>query len=275
VDHKQVRTPGPDDVQPSRPYPQFGPFTSIENHGNSTYHSLQLKANKRWSHGLTFLSAFTLGKSINDQPEICCAQPWPQNSYDLRAEKGRSDFDQRYRWVNSFDYQLPLGKGQHFLNSSRAADLVLGGWHVGGILSFASGFPFSPLLGFDPSNTGSLGLVRSNRTADGNLPPGQRTPDNWFDLNAFPIPDDFTYGNASRNILDGPGSIFSDISLRKQFAVTERHRVEFRAEFFNLLNHPNFAQPDNFIDDGPGSAAGITSTAAPMRQIQFALKYSF
>jgi Carboxypeptidase regulatory-like domain/TonB dependent receptor len=275
VDHNQVRTPGPNDVQPSRPYPNFGPFTSIENHGNSTYHSLQMKANKRLSHGLSFLSAFTFAKSINDQPEICCAQPWPQNSYDLRSEKGRSDFDQRFRWVNSFDYELPFGKGRTWLNSNRPADLIFGGWHVGGILSFASGFPFSPLLGYDPSNTGSQGLLRSNRIANGNLPAGQRTPDNWFDLNAFPLPNDFTFGNAGRNILEGPGSIFSDVSLRKQFAVTERQRIEFRAEFFNLLNHPNFAQPDNFIDDGPGSAAVITSTAAPMRQIQFALKYSF
>jgi Carboxypeptidase regulatory-like domain/TonB dependent receptor len=275
VDHNQVRTPGPADVQPSRPYPQFGPFTSIENHGNSTYHSLQLKANKRLSHGLTFLSAFTFAKSINDQPEICCAQPWPQNSYDLRSEKGRSDFDQRRRWVNSFDYELPFGKGQAMLNSSRASDLVLGGWHLGGILSFGSGFPFSPLLGYDPSNTGSQGLVRSNRVANGNLPASQRSPDNWFDLNAFPLPNDFTFGNAGRNVLEGPGSIFSDMSLRKQFAITENQRLEFRAEFFNVLNHPNFAQPDNFIDDGPGSAAVITSTAAPMRQIQFALKYSF
>ena len=239
---RQHSAQGPAVAQPSRPYPQLGPFTSIENHGNSTYHSLQPIGNKRLSHGLTFLSAFTFAKSINDQPEICCAQPWPQNSYDLRAEKGRSDFDQRLRWVNSFDYQPPFGKGQPMLNSSRAADLAVGGWHLGGILSFGSDFPFSPVLGYDPSNTGSQGLA---------------------------------FGNAGRNVLEGPGSIFSDMSLRKQFAVTEHQRLEFRAGFFNVLNHPNFAQPDNFIDYGPGSAAVITSTAARMRQIQFAFEVQF
>jgi Carboxypeptidase regulatory-like domain len=275
VDRNQVVTPGQADVQSSRPYPQFGPFTSIEDHGNSTYHSLQLKATKRLSHGLTVLSAFTFSKSINDQPEICCAQPFPQNSYDLRAEKGPSDFNQPFRWVTSFDYEMPFGKGHRFLNRTRAGDLALGGWHVGGIVSFASGFPFSPLLGFDPSNTGSQGLVRANRVGNGNLPSSQRSPNNWFDLSAFTIPADYTYGNSGRNVLQGPGSIFSDLSLRKQFSVTERQKLEFRAEFFNLLNHPNFAQPDNLIDDGPGAAGVITSLAAPMRQIQFALKYSF
>jgi hypothetical protein len=275
TDRNQVPVPGPGDVQERRPYPLYGSFTSIENHGNSTYHSFQLKATKRLSKGLSFLSAFTLSKAINDQPEICCSFPWPQNTYDLRSEKGLSDFDQRLRWVTSFDYQLPFGKGRPYLNSGRAVDLVLGGWHLGGIVSFGSGFPFTPALGFDPSNTGSLGLIRANRVGNGNLPSSQRTPDNWFDLNAFTIPADFTFGNAGKNILEGPGSKIADLSIRKQFVFQESKRLEFRAEFFNAVNHPYFVQPDNFIDDGPGAAATITDTAIPMRQIQFGLKFLF
>ncbi len=277
TDRNQVRTPGPGtrDIQSSRPYPQFSVFTSIENHGNSNYHSLQLKASKRLTHGLAFLSAFTYSKAINDQPEICCASPWPQNTYDLKAERGISDFDQHFRWVTSFEYELPVGTGQPYLSGSRALDLIFGGWHVGGIISFGSGFPFSPTLSFDPSNTGSQGLVRTDRVANGNLPPSKRTPDNWFDLNAFPLPADGTFGNSGKNILDGPGARMADISVRKLFAITERHQLEFRAEFFNGFNHPYFAQPDNFIDDGPGAAAVITDTAIPMRQIQFGLKFLF
>jgi hypothetical protein len=275
TDHNQVATPGPDDVQANRPYPNFGAFTSIENRGNSTYHSLQIKGEKHLSHGLYVLSAFTWGKSINDLPEICCAAPFPQNSYDLRAEKGRSDFDQRLRWVTSFDYELPFGKGRAFLNTNRAADLLIGGWHVGGILAFGSGFPFSPVLGYDPSNTGTQAMPRANRIANGNLPAGQRTPDNWFDASAFTLPADYTFGNSGRNILDGPGSQVATLALRKVFAVRERYKVEFRAEFFNAFNHPNFAQPDNYIDDGPGSTGVITSLASPMRQIQFGLKLAF
>ena len=275
VDHNQDPTPGPGSVQSRRPYPQYGPFTSIEDHGNSTYESLQLKAEKRLSHGLMFLSAFTYGKSINDQPEICCNGPWPQNSYNLKSEKGLSDFDNRFRWVSSFDYELPVGKGRRFLNSSRPADLVLGGWHVGGILTFRSGFPFSPLMGYDPSNTGSNGLLRTDRIANGNLPASQRSPNLWFDINAFPLPTGYTFGNAGKNILVGPGEKTGDISIRKMFNLTERFNLEFRAEAFNAFNHAVFTQPDNFITDGPGAAGVITSTVIPQRQLQFALKLHF
>jgi hypothetical protein len=275
VDHNQDPTPGPGDVQSRRPYPLFGPFTSIENHGNSSYHALQLKVEKRLSRGLMFLSAFTYSKSINDQPEICCNSPWPQNSYNLASEKGLSDFDQRLRWVSSFDYELPVGKGKTYLNNNRAADLVLGGWHVGGIFTLRSGFPFSPLMGYDPSNTGSNGLVRTDRIANGNFSPGKRTPDLWFDINAFPVPNGYAFGNAGKNILDGPGGITSDISIRKLFLLTERANLEFRSEFFNAFNHAVFAQPDNYITDGPGAAGVITSTVIPQRQIQFALKLHF
>jgi hypothetical protein len=275
VDHNQDPTPGPGDVQSRRPYPQYGPFTSIEDHGNSSYHALQLKAEKRLSHGLMFLTAFTYSKSINDQPEICCNSPWPQNSYNLRSEKGLSDFDQRRRWVSSFDYELPVGKGRAFLNNNRAADLAFGGWHVGGIFTLHSGFAFSPLIGYDPSNTGSNGLLRTDRIANGNLSPGKRTPDLWFDINAFPVPNGYAFGNAGKNILDGPGGITSDISIRKLFLLTERTNLEFRSEFFNAFNHAVFAQPDNYITDGPGAAGVITSTVIPQRQIQFALKLRF
>ena len=118
-------------------------------------------------------------------------------------------------------------------------------------------------------------MPRTNRIADGNLPPGQRSPNLWFDPSAFPIQDGFAFGNSGRNVLDGPGSQVSNLALRKTFAVSERTRLEFRAEWFNAFNHPNFSQPDNYIDDGPGSTGVITSLATPMRQIQFGLRVAF
>jgi hypothetical protein len=275
TDQNQVQTPGPGDVQSRRPFPDFNSFTSIQNRGNSTYHSLQLKVQKRYSFGLSFLSSYTLSKAINDLPEICCAQPFPQNSYDLRAEKGLADFDQRQRWVTSFDYELPFGRGRRHNIENRALDLMAGGWHVGGIFTMASGFPFSPLIGFDPSNTGSQGLLRADRVGNGNLPSGQRSPDLWFDINAFASPADFTFGNAGRNILTGPGETVLDGSIRKEFNLIKEQKLEFRAEFFNMLNHPYFAQPDNFLDDGPGAFGTITSLSIPMRQVQLGLKYRF
>ena len=274
TDPNQDPVPGPGDVQARRPFPQFGPFTAIQNRGSSIYHSMQIKGEKHLSHGLYFLSAFTWSKAINDLPEICCNFPFPQNSYDVGAERARADFDQKLRWVFSFDYELPFGGTRSHINN-RVLDAVAGGWHVGGIYTLASGFPFSAAVGFDPSNTGSQGLMRADQIRDGNLPSDQRSPNQWFDINAFTPPADGTFGNAHRNNLIGPGQNVFDGSLRKVFAITESQRLEFRAEFFNMFNHPNFAQPDNFIDDGPGVAGTITEIAIPMRQIQFGLKYSF
>jgi hypothetical protein len=267
--------PGPGDVQSRRPFTQFGGFTAIRNLGNSNYNALQMKVEKHTSHNLYFLSAFTYSKAINDLPEICCAAPFAANSYNLAAERGLADFNQKLRWVMSFDYQIPFG-GSHSHLDNRVVDAVLGGWHVGGIYTLASGFPFSAYQNDDPSNTGTQGIPRPNQLRDGNLSRGERTPQHWFDLSAFGLlPDDaFVFGNAPRNSLIGPGQNVFDFELRKEFKLTESQRLEFRTEFFNVFNHANYSQPDNFIDDGD-SAATIMSTAIPMRQIQFGLKYSF
>jgi hypothetical protein len=274
IDPNQDRVPGPGDPQARRPLPQYGGFTAITNIASSNYNSLQVKAEKRATHGLYFLSAFTYSKAINDLPEICCAAPFAQNSYDLAAERGRADFDQTLRWVLSFDYELPFGKqGSRFSNG--VMDAVLGGWHLGGIYTLASGFPFSPYINNDTSNTGTQAIPRPDQLRDGNLPRSQRNHNHWFDVNAFVTPSGFVFGNAGRNVLIGPGQNVFDWSLRKEFALTERQRLEFRAEFFNAFNHPNFAQPDNFIDDDPVLAGAISSIAIPMRQIQFGLKYTF
>ncbi|HXH48281.1 MAG TPA: carboxypeptidase regulatory-like domain-containing protein [Terriglobia bacterium] len=273
ADRNQLRTPGSTFDQSLRPYPQYGPFTSIENHGNSTFESFQLTMEKRTSHGLYILSAFTYGKAIDDQPPICCNSPWPQDSYNLKAEKGLADFDNRARWVTSFDYAIPVGQGQKFLIQSKGLDYVLGGWHLGGIVTFRSGFPFSPQIDTDQSNTGTQGLLRSDRIGNGTV--SNPTPDLWFNINDFPVPAIGTFGNAGKNILEGPGEKSADISLRKYFNFTERYRLEFRAEFYNAFNHPVFSQPDPFVTDGPGSAGVITSTVIPQRQVQMALKLHF
>lgn len=274
LDRNQIPTPQATFDQSLRPYPQYGPFTSIENRGNSTYHAFQIKAEKRTSHGLYFLSAFTYSKSIDDQPEICCNSPWPQNSYNIAAEKGLSDFDNRARWVTSFDYALPFGQGQRYLpGSGRLVDALAGGWHLGAIITFRSGFPFSPQMGYDPSNTGSQGLMRPDRIGSGKVP--NPSPNLWFNINDFPVPTCNCFGDAGKNILIGPGEKSADISAHKFFSVTEQMRLEFRAEFFNAFNHAVFAQPDPFVDDGPGAAGVITDTVIPQRQVQLALKLQF
>jgi Carboxypeptidase regulatory-like domain len=276
ADRNQVVTPGPGDVQSRRPFPTFGPFASIENRGNSGYNSLQVKVEKRASHGLFFLSSFTWGKAINDQPEICCSSPWPQNTWNIGADRGLADFNQNLRWILSYDYLLPFGKGHSLLGSSRVGDLVAGGWHLSGIYSLASGFPFSPQMGYDTSNTGTQGLLRPDQVLpNGNFGRGQRSPNLWFNPDAYAVPADFTFGNAGRNTLIGPDTNSWDSSLRKTFQITESQNVEFRAEFFNFLNHPSFAQPDAAITDGPGATGVVTAIAGANREIQLALKYHF
>ena len=133
TDPNQVPVPGPGDIQPRRPYPQYGPFAAIQNRGNSTYNALQFKVEKRYSHGLSFLSAFTYSRAINDLPEICCNGPFPQNSYNLRAKKAwriliRSSAGLRASITNCRSVVVA-----GILRAIAFLDLAFGGWHVGGI----------------------------------------------------------------------------------------------------------------------------------------------
>jgi len=275
TDQNQVRTPGPGDVQSRRPYPFYGGFASIQMRGNSSYESLQVKVEKHLSHGLYFLSAFTYSHAQDDTVPICCNIPWPDDSYNLKALKGLADYQQKFRWVTSFDYELPLGKGELFMNQNRALDLLFGGWHLSGIFKATSGFPFTPQMESDSSNTGTQGFLLPDRIGNGNLPSGQRSLDQWYDLNAFVDAQPYTFGNSGYNILIGPGLVDLDLAIRKVFSITERQKLEVRGEFYNALNHPNFGLPESDIDAGPGAAAAITSLSTPMRTAQVAMRYRF
>jgi hypothetical protein len=264
--------PGPGDPQDRRPYPQYGGFGSITNAGSSTYNSVQVKLNKRWSNGIWLLSAFTYSKAYNDQPEICCASPWPPNSYNIGAERGPADYDQRYRSVTSFAWDLPFGKGRHFLDKEGVLDAIFGGWQFGGIVTITAGFPFSPATTLDTSNTGSNGQLRPDQIGDPNV--ANPSPAQWFNPAAYATPGEFAFGNAGRNSLVGPGTRTADLYMRKEFKVGKRARLEFRVEAFNAFNHPNFGLPDNYIDDGE-SAGTITSTSIAQRQVQFGARFAF
>ncbi len=281
LDYNQDQTPGADDVQSRRPWPNYGSFTSMVDRGNSKYYSGQAKLENHAGHGLYFLSSFTWSKAYDDQAEICCAGP-PPNSWNVPAEQGLADFNETLRWVLSYDYLLPFGAGQKMLGGANGAlNAIVGGWHFGGVYSLGSGFPFSATLGYDSSNTGTQGAVRPVQVLqDGNLPRGQRSINNWFNTNAYADPADlypgqYLFGNTGRNTLIGPDADDWDMSLMKDFRIRESQVVEFRSEFFNALNHPSFAQPDSTLTDGAGSFGVTTGTAGANREIQFALKYSF
>jgi hypothetical protein len=267
--------PGPGttaQVNARRPYPTYGNITLLETEGNSSFNSLQAKLEKRLSHGLTFLTSYTWGKSIDNTPGAgstsVSSKGGAQNARNLQAERGLSDFDVRHRLVISPVYNLPFGKGREFLTKGWASQVV-GGWELSGIVTWQTGHPITPYVSANISNT----FNNSDRpNVVGNANDGPKTVQQWFNTAAFVLPASGTFGNAGRNIIAGPGLVQADISLARNFQFKEKLRLQFRAEAFDALNHPNFNLPAATVDSG--NFGQITSAADP-RQIQLGLKLNF
>src|SRR6185436_1484476 len=252
----------------------------LESRANSNYHALQARFQQRLWNGFSGLMSYTWSKSIDDASNFFASAGdpnFPQNSYNVRAERGRSNFDVRQRLSASYSYLLPFGKGQRFLDKSGWATTLLSGWETNGIVTLQSGRPFTVALLSEIDNSGTgrsiLGFGANDRpNLVGNPELSSRTPEQWFNTAAFAFPAPGTFGNAGRNILDGPGYQNVNASLVKNTHLTEQVNLQFRAEFFNLFNHPNFNLPDNFL----GSPTfGVISSAREPRHIQFGLKLLF
>ena len=259
-----IPDPGPGGVQARRPYPRFASFNYFANDISSTYHALQGKLEKRLSNGLWFLTSYTFSKSL-----------WsintPAAGGRYRFEKGPSEFQVPHSFSHSFGYALPFGRGKAIANNvNRVADAFIGGWQMQGIFLFRSGVPFTPSLSRDVANTG-VGGQRPNRIASGVS--DNPTLERWFDPTAFVAASNFTYGNSGLRILSPDILRTVDFSLFKQFTITERSKVQFRFEAFNLPNTPSFAAPNSTIDTS--TVGRITSTATGPRQMQLALKFTF
>ncbi|HXK59832.1 MAG TPA: carboxypeptidase regulatory-like domain-containing protein [Acidobacteriota bacterium] len=267
-----IAEPGPGDYRERIPYPAFGAQVQlITPSGTSSYHGLQMSAVKRLSHGLFYNFAYTFAKSLDlrSHDTTWTDQQDPKN---VAANRGRSSFDIRHRFSMGFDYNLPFGRGRTFMaNAPKLVDLIFGGWHLGGIIVGQSGYPFTV-----SSPTATLNIQtfwrRADRLADGALPTDQRTIYQWFDTSAFAEPAPYKYGNSGRNILDGPGYLSMDLAGRKEFYITEEHRLEFRAEAFNALNRANFNNP---VAATNSPYFGSVTSAKAARVFQFALKYHF
>jgi hypothetical protein len=149
---------------------------------------------------------------------------------------------------------------------------IFGGWQLGGIVTITSGFPFSPATSFDTSNTGTFGQLRPDQI--GNSSVANPSPARWYNPEAYATPAEFTFGNAGRNSLVGPGTRTADLYVRKEFKLGKRAHLEVRVEAFNAFNHPTFGLPDNYVDDGE-SAGTITYTSIAQRQIQFGARLGF
>jgi hypothetical protein len=242
---------------------------------------------RRFSYGLQFRGNYTFSKSLDTHSSSFLANSGVGGTttlldpQDPRRDWGPSNFNVKHRLTANFSYQLPVGRGKGYLgNVTGAPDRLISGWQVNGIITVQSGFPFTPLVGFNQSGNGDSRApdrVSVNPNFSGPMTLGK--PGRWYDPNAFLLPPPGTYGNAGRDILFGPGEAEFDASVFKNFRITEKAAVQFRGEIFNLFNRPNFGLPiiSTFTSAGgiSPSAGLITYTATTSRQIQFGLKLNW
>lgn len=254
--------PGPGNVDARRPIQGFSGIFNWAPVFKSNYNAFTTQLDRRFANGFSLLASYTYGHSIDDGPANSeTNDPAPQDVRNFRANRGDSSFDIRHRFVTSYSYELPFARSNRWLS----------GWQISGITSWQTGLPFTPVLSFDPTNTGTT--ARPNRIADGNLPTSQQSIDRWFDTNAFVAPASFTWGNAGRNFLRGPRQLNFDAGIARSFRLTEKTTLSFRTEAFNLLNTPQFGLPNATI--GVAQAGVISTVQNPERQLQFALRLAF
>ena len=247
-------------------YPSFTSITDYSATGNSTYHSLQLSTNRRMSHGLTVLANYTWSKFLDSGSGDGAA---PQNPFNRNAEKSLSNQDIPHRAVASLIYQIPALK-----QSSAVVRQIVGGWEVNGIATLNSAAPFTITSGRDNSGT-AINNDRPNVVGDWRLAEGRSKADQiqqYFNTAAFAQNAIGAFGNAGRNILRGPFRSNLDMGVIKNFSITERHRLQFRSEFFNIFNHANRNNPNSVVAN---VNFGRILAAGNPRVIQLALKYVF
>ncbi len=296
--------PGAGAIDPRRPYlgVQYAPGTQFPSYLNvvgnsvpvgfinflphsaqSNYHALFVRFEKRFSSGFSLLSSYTFSKAITNAPQFRNAggaggaeNSPPQDSYNLSAERGLASFDVESRWVSTFIYNVPVGKRGKYLQAGIPA-AILGDLQVSGIYQMQTGFPFTVNLKGDTAGvgagTGGI-FVRPNVVpgASQYLPDAQRSTSQWFNTAAFLPPPNFTFGNLGRNTLIGPGLVNLDLVLVKTFLINERLKLEFRAEAFNVANHPNYNIIGRILND---PTFGRVLSQLDPRQIQFGVKMVF
>ncbi len=245
---------------------------------NSNYNGLVARLERRFSGGLSFVAAYTYAKSL-DTASGLDGTDQPQDNYNMRAEYGLSDFDMRQRVSLSGVWQLPFGAKNRWAQIGVASRLF-GGWQVANIIALQSGQPLTTVLATALSGTQSNGTDRPDLVADPNLPTGQRGPSHWFNTSAFAAPPIYTDaqgsysipGNEGRNVVTGPGLGSWDATLERRFRLRENLNLDFRTDFFNLTNHPNFNRPGLIVGT---TQFGEISSADNSRQIQFSLRLNW
>lgn len=279
---RDINQPAPSPAQPNyRPLPTFGDINQIASSFDSVYHSLQTQFQCRFQTGLTGLFSYVWSKSIDNASNFFSSAGdanYPQDSNNIAAERALSSFDVPHRFTGSFVYELPFGPGKTWGSGWRGGTAkLLGNWQVSGIVSLQTGQPYTIALPgeLDNSNTGrsSYGfgagdrpdLVRDPRLAGPD-------PQRWFDTDAFAMPAFGSFGSAGRNIVQGPGLANVDFSVLKNVGLGDAVTLQLRAELFNMLNTPNFLNPNVFFGT-PGF--GRILGARDGREVQFGVKLIF
>jgi hypothetical protein len=285
--------PGPGLIQPRRPNPKISfvpnsvlppnvivssttfPVSTInllENTAQSWYDAGYVNVRRRYSHGLSFLANYTFAKALDNGPDFRSPMfeaATPQNNYNLDAEKGPA-CDVRHRLALSM-----LGKTSP-VGSANLTRALTRDW-LGSILyQVQSGFPFTVSVFGDTANAGTVvgeNPIRASVTGQPVFPDGTRNSTTWFNPKAFVAPPAYTFGNASRNSVYGPGMHSLDIAIAREFSVAEKARIEARAEFFNALNHTNLGTPNRFVNTA--NFGSITEVTIPGREIQLSARLSF
>jgi hypothetical protein len=271
-------------VQPLRPFPQYSDVRVVQpTIGNSSYHGVNFKVEKRLSAGLQFSTNYTWSKLLDDiesRNELGgnAGDNAFANQYDRRADRGLAGNHVGHRVINSVVWELPYGKGRRLQPAHRALELLAGGWSASLILEARSGSPFGVIENNSAAIYPTAVTVRSSATGPYRANPDWRRnvlTQNFFDTGVFVAPPQFTFGTLGRTVAIGPGAVAADFAIHKDFLIGERHRVQFRGEMLNFPNHPNFGLP---VQQRGNPAFGRISSLTPGNQariIQLGLHYKF
>ena len=267
--------------------PKLANTTTWFSEGVSSYNALDVDVRRAFSAGLQFRGTYTYAKSLDDgtawNSSVGANAPgFVMNPANPKVDWGPSATDVRHLAAINATYELPIGKGKPLLRNVEGwRDKLASGWSLSGIETLQSGFPFTPQLGFNPTNNGdSRNPIRPSWNPNFAGPVILGSPNQYFNPSAFIVPTSGTYGDVSRDSLTGPALAQLDLALSKTTALLEKARLQFRAEVFNVLNHTNFATPNTVVfssaSSSPSPTAGvITATSSSSRQIQLGLKVLF
>ncbi|HEX3879140.1 MAG TPA: TonB-dependent receptor [Bryobacteraceae bacterium] len=265
-------------LQQRRPIPNFSGIEIAFDGGFGSYNALQVKLEKRFSHGIYLLNSFTWSKAIDNAPghlENYDGDNSRINYYNTGLEKGLSSYNQPLNDTTAFIYDLPFGKGRRFKFNSNALDTAFGGWQVNLINTMTSGLPLN--VGYSASTQAQISSLvssRPNLTGQPIYLNNQNNKVNYLNSAAFSVPNYYQpFGSTPRNVAKNPAFYETDFSIYKNFKFTETRFLQFRAEAFNLLNYTNFAPPGQL--NANSSGFGVFTSAFPARQIQLALKLVF